>query len=66
MDSVKFKDLGIYCFVWEKKRGREDDYLSGWTIRHDTTPMTQIDFRMEEWVSSIPKICGLAVRYVKD
>lgn len=65
-DSVKFKDLGIYCFVWEKKRGREKDYLSGWTIRHDTTPMTQIDFRMEEYVSNISKNCGLAVRYVKD
>lgn len=65
-DSVNFEDLGIYCYVWEKKRGREKDYMSGWTIRHDTTPMTQIDFRMEEYVSNISKNCGLSVRYVRD
>lgn len=65
-DSIGFNDIGISCYVWEKKRGREKDYLSGWTIWHDTTPMTQIDFRIEEHVSSISKKCGLSVRYVKD
>lgn len=64
-DSIEFKDLGISSFIWEKKRGREKDYLSALQIEHDTTA-TQIDFRMHEWVSSMPEICGLSVRYVRD
>lgn len=65
IDSIEFNDMGTSCFIWEKKKGREKDYLSGWTISHDPTA-TQIDFQMNERESSIPQICGLSVRYVKD
>lgn len=64
-DSIGFENIGTLCSIWEKKRGREKNYLSALQIEHDTTP-TQIDFRMHEMESSMPEICGLSVRYVRD